>query len=177
MAANICTNSGRRSRTLKIYTRGNSIVSTISNLTIDELEVGKKVSYSKTCSAEDVRLFARISGDINPVHLDEDYAKKTQFGRCIAHGMYTAALVSAAVALKLPGPGSIYLGQDMKFRAPVFIDDTIRVELEVESIREDKPIVGLKFSCLNQDGKIVATGTAVVLAPTEKVTLDSARLA
>ncbi len=147
-------------------------MSTISNLTVEEIEIGTKASYSKTCSAEDVRQFALLSGDVNPVHLDEEYAGNTQFGRCIAHGMYTAALVSAAVAVKLPGPGSIYLGQDMKFRAPVFIDDTITVELEVESVREDKPIVGLKFVCLNQDGKKVATGTAVILAPTEKVTLE-----
>jgi 3-hydroxybutyryl-CoA dehydratase len=143
-----------------------------NNITVDELEIGMKASYSKTCSVDDVREFALLSGDLNPVHLDEEYAKNTQFGRCIAHGMYTAALVSATVALKLPGPGSIYLGQDMKFRAPVFIDDTITVEMEVESVREDKPIVGLKFVCLNQDGKKVATGTAVVLAPTEKVTLE-----
>lgn len=143
----------------------------ISNLTINEIKVGTKATYSKTCSADDVRDFAKISGDVNPVHLDEEYASNTQFGRCIAHGMYTAALVSATVALKLPGPGSIYLGQDMKFRAPVFIGDTITVEMEVESVREDKPIVGLKFSCSNQQGKVVATGTAVVLAPTEKVEL------
>jgi acyl dehydratase len=148
-------------------------MTTFSNLTIDEIEVGTKATYSKTCSADDVREFAKLSGDVNPVHLDEEYASKTQFGRCIAHGMYTAALVSATVALKLPGPGSIYLGQDMKFRAPVFIGDTITVEMEVESVREDKPIVGLKFVCLNQDGKKVATGSAVVLAPTEKVTLQA----
>jgi acyl dehydratase len=147
-------------------------VGTISNFTIDEIEIGQKAKYSKTCSADDVRDFAKLSGDVNPVHLDEGYASKTQFGRCIAHGMYTAALVSAAVAVKLPGPGSIYLGQDMKFRAPVYIGDTITVEMEVESVRKDKPIVGLKFVCLNQDGKKVVTGTAVVLAPTEKVTLE-----
>ena len=146
-------------------------MSTFSKLEIDKIEIGTKATYSKTCSAEDIRQFAKLSGDANPVHLDEEYARNTQFGRCIAHGMYTAALVSAAVAVKLPGPGSIYLGQDMKFRAPVFIDDTITVELEVESIREDKPIVGLKFSCVNQHGKKVATGTAVVMALAEKITL------
>ena len=139
------------------------------NVTADEISVGDKASYTKTCSAEDVFLFAKISGDVNPIHLNEPYAKTTRFGRRIAHGMYTSALVSAAVALRLPGPGSIYLGQETRFSAPVFIDDTITVELEVVTKREDKPIVGLSFTCKNQDDKTVASGMATILAPTEKI--------
>lgn len=139
------------------------------NITHAELKVGDKASYSKTCTSEDVFLFAKISGDVNPIHLNEPFARTTQFGRRIAHGMYTSALVSAAVALRLPGPGSIYLGQETRFSAPVFIDDTITVELEVESVREDKPVVGLLFDCKNQDGKTVASGKATILAPVEKV--------
>lgn len=142
------------------------------NVTADEIKVGDKASYTKTCSSDDVVLFARISGDVNPIHLNEPYARTTQFGRRIAHGMYTSALVSAAVALRLPGPGSVYLGQETRFSAPVFIDDTITVELEVESVREDKPIAGILFTCTNQDGKKVASGKATILVPKDKVDME-----
>ena len=142
---------------------------TLTNVPISEMEIGKKATYTKTCTENDVMLFATVSGDVNPVHIDEDYAKTTQFGQRIAHGMYTGALVSAALAVELPGPGTIYLGQELKFKAPVFIGDTITVELEVETIREDKAIVGLLCTCTNQDGKVVAAGKATVIAPKEKL--------
>ena len=149
---------------------------TLSNVTISEMSIGQKATYSKTCTADDVKLFATVSGDVNPVHLDEAFAQTTPFGQCIAHGMYTGALVSAALAVELPGPGTIYLGQEIKFKAPVFIGDTITVELEVETMREDKAIVSLKCTCTNQDDKVVAAGTATVIAPKEKMTIEAPEL-
>ena len=149
---------------------------TLSNTPIDEITIGQKASYSKTCTEQDIQLFAHVSGDVNPVHLDADYAAGTPFGQRIAHGMYTGALVSAALAIELPGPGTIYLGQELKFRAPVFIGDTITVELEVESIRSDKAIVGLLCKCTKEDGTVVATGKATVIAPKEKITVPAPTL-
>lgn len=151
-------------------------MSTIRSVTVDEMEIGTKASYSKTCSLEDVQLFAKVSGDVNPVHLDEEYASSTVFGQRIAHGMYTGALVSAALGMVLPGPGTIYLGQEIRFKAPVFIDDTITVELEVESLRREKSIVGLLFTCRNQTGDTVASGKATVIAPKEKMSVAAPRL-
>ena len=151
-------------------------MSAITNKPLSEISIGSKATYTKTCTENDVILFAKVSGDINPVHLDENFAKTTQFGQCIAHGMYTGALVSAALAVELPGPGTIYLGQEIKFKAPVFIGDTITVTLEVEAIREDKAIVTLKCTCSNQHDKIVAAGTATVIAPTEKMEVQAPNL-
>lgn len=148
----------------------------LSNVTLDEITIGQKASYSKTCSEQDIQLFAHVSGDVNPVHLSAEYAENTQFGQRIAHGMYTGALVSAALAIELPGPGTIYLGQELKFRAPVFIGDTVTVELEVESIRSDKAIIGLLCHCTKQDGTVVATGKATVIAPREKITMQAPEL-
>lgn len=151
-------------------------MSTITNKPLSELSIGTTATYTKTCSKEDILLFAKVSGDVNPVHLDEEYAKSTQFGQCIAHGMYTGALVSAALAVELPGPGTIYLGQEIKFKAPVFIGDTITVTLEVETIREAKAIVTLKCNCTNQNDKVVAIGTATIIAPTEKMEVPAPSL-
>lgn len=148
----------------------------LSNITVNDIHIGLTATYTKTCTEEDLLLFATVSGDINPVHLDDNYAKTTTFGRRIAHGMYTGALVSAALATKLPGPGTIYLGQELKFKAPVFIDDTITVTLEVETLHPSKGIVGLLCRCSNQQGKIVATGKATVIAPKDKITLPAPTL-
>lgn len=151
-------------------------VTILSNVTIDELTIGQKGTYTKTCTAEDLSLFATISGDTNPLHLDDDFAKSSQFGKRIAHGMYTGALVSAALANELPGPGTIYMGQELKFIAPVFINDTITVVLEVEKIRLDNAIVTLLCTCTNQAGNVVAAGRATILAPREKITAEASRL-
>ena len=148
----------------------------LTNVPAGTIKVGDRTSYSKTCTFEDIQLFAKVSGDVNPVHLDEDFARQTQFGQRIAHGMYTAGLVSAAVGLQLPGPGTIYLSQDIKFSAPVFVDDTITVELEVVSVREDKPIVMLEIVCKNQKNKVVASGKATVLAPSESLSIEAPEL-
>lgn len=151
-------------------------MTTLTNTPIQEITLGQKATYSKTCTQEDIQLFAKVSGDVNPVHLDEGFAKTTPFGQVIAHGMYTGALVSAALAIELPGPGTIYMGQEIKFKAPVFIGDTITVTLEVSHIREDKAIVTLDCICTNQDDKVVAKGTATVMAPKEKVSVEAPTL-
>ncbi len=151
-------------------------MTTITNVPRSEIKIGNSATYTKTCTEDDVKLFAVVSGDVNPIHLDAEFAATTQFGQQIAHGMYTGALVSAALAIELPGPGTIYLGQDIKFRAPVFIDDTITVELTVSEFREDKGIVTLDCVCTNQHGKAVAKGTATVIAPEDKMTVEAPQL-
>ena len=108
------------------------------------LKTGDSASLTKTFSDEDVRKFAEISGDTNPVHLDDDFAAGTPFKRRLVHGMLTAGLISAVLGTKLPGPGSIYLSQSIAFRAPVFIDDTVTATVTVARIREDKPILTLE---------------------------------
>lgn len=129
------------------------------------LEIGMTASRTKTITDADVRAFAQASGDNNPIHLDDDYAATTQFGKRIAYGLLTASIVSAILANDLPGPGTVYLGQDLKFKAPVFIDDTITATVELTNYREDKRIATFRTTCANQDGKLVLEGEAVVLAP------------
>jgi 3-hydroxybutyryl-CoA dehydratase len=133
-----------------------------------KIETGAKASRSKTFTDEDVRGFARVSGDTNPVHLDNAYAARTRFGQRIVHGMLTAGLISAALANDLPGEGTIYLSQTLQFKAPVFIGDTITATVEVTQVREGKGIVTLNTTCVNQDGSVVLTGEAVVLAPADR---------
>ena len=129
------------------------------------LKVGDSASRTKTITDADVQDFARASGDTNPVHLDDAYAATTRFGRRIAHGMLTGSLISAVLGNDLPGNGSIYLGQEFKFKAPVFIGDTITATVEVTAYREEKRIATLKTTCTNQDGVVVLEGEAVVIAP------------
>lgn len=125
--------------------------------------IGEKASLSHTVSDSDVSEFARISGDHNPVHLDDGYAATTRFGGRIAHGMLTAGFISAVLGTKLPGPGGVYLNQTLKFTAPVRIGDTITATSEVIAYREDKRIVTLKTDCTNQRGELVLSGEAVLL--------------
>ena len=124
-------------------------------------------------TGQDLILFAAVSGDHNPVHLDAEYAATTPFKGQIAHGMFTGALISAALAMNLPGPGTVYLGQTLSFRKPVMIGDTLSVVLEVTGKHEAKPVVTLACTVTNQDGKVVATGEATVMAPTEKMTVTA----
>ncbi|MBL4608083.1 MAG: MaoC family dehydratase [Pseudomonadales bacterium] len=151
-------------------------MSKLSNKTYNEISVGDKASYTKTISEKDVILFAHVSGDINPVHLDEDFAKSTPFGGRIVHGILTASLISAAVATELPGPGSIYLGQSLKFKRPVFIDDTLTVELEIKEKTDKRQRILIDCKISNQEGKIVVTGEAEVMAPSEKLSLNRPKL-
>ncbi len=127
-----------------------------------ELKVGMSAQTTKTITETDVILFSGISTDINPVHINDEYAKTTVFGRRIAHGILVSGLISATLANKLPGPGCIYLGQELKFTAPVYIGDTITATVEVATLREDKKIVTLTTTCTNQKGDIVIQGSAVL---------------
>ena len=131
-------------------------------MTFGDLKVGQKASVQKTFTVADVTAFAGISLDVNPIHMSDGYAKDTVFGKRIVHGVLTAGLISAVLANKLPGPGTIYLGQELKFTAPVFLGDEIKAECEIAEIREDKHIVKLNTTCTNQDGKVVITGVATV---------------
>jgi acyl dehydratase len=128
----------------------------------DDLTVGQSAEYSKVVSDEDVQLFAKITGDFNPVHIDEEAAAKTRFGGRIAHGMLSGGLVSAAIANKLPGEGSIYLSQTMRFTAPVRIGDTVTVSLTVLELLSKKR-VRLATVCRNQNGETVLDGEATIL--------------
>ena len=135
----------------------------------DEIAVGQDAELSKTITDEDVMSFARVTGDFNPVHVDEIAAARSRFGGRIAHGMLSAGLISAAIAGKLPGPSSIYLSQTLRFTLPVRIGDTITVYLRVIELIEGKRRVKLSTVCKNQKGETVVEGEALVLVPDEPV--------
>jgi len=147
-------------------------MSQLSNHTFDEITIGQTASYSRVIGEQEILLFAAASGDVNPVHLDEAYAAETVFKGRIAHGMLTGAVISAALALELPGPGCIYLGQTLRFRLPVKIGDELTAHLEVTEKREDKKFITLDCSVTNQHGKVVASGTAQVIAPLDKIIIE-----
>jgi acyl dehydratase len=128
-----------------------------------KLNVGDSAEITKTIEQSDIDAFADVTGDHNPVHVDEEFAQTTRFGRRIAHGMLTASLISSVLANKLPGAGSVYLGQTLKFAAPVFPGDEITARVTVKEIREGKPIVKLETICVNQRDEVVIRGEATVL--------------
>ena len=125
--------------------------------------LGETASLSKTISESDVQQFAELVGDKNPVHIDDTFAKRTRFGRRIAHGMWGVSLISAVLGTQLPGPGTIYLSQTIQFLAPVYLGDTVTAQVTVVKVREDKPIVTLETLCQNQSGEVVVKGEALVL--------------
>ncbi len=125
-------------------------------------EIGQKATFSKKISEQDVDAFAEIIGDKNPLHLDENYAKGTRFGQRIAHGAFTMGLISAALGMELPGPGTVYLSQTIKFIKPVFLNDTITATVEITAIRPDKGLLTFRTDCANQKGEKIAEGEAVV---------------
>jgi len=129
------------------------------------LTIGATASRTRTITDEDVRAFAQASGDTNSIHLDEAYAAQTPFKRRIAHGMLTASIISAVLGNDFPGMGTIYLGQDVKFKAPVFIGDTVTATVELVKYREDRRIATFRTTVTNQDGVLVVEGEAVVIAP------------
>jgi 3-hydroxybutyryl-CoA dehydratase len=132
---------------------------------IDELKIGDSAQISKTITGEDIELFARATGDFNPVHLDQAYAEKTMFKGRIAHGLLSVGLFSTILGNILPGHGTIYLSQEVKFLAPVRIGDTITATVEVLELIPAKNRSKLRTSCINQDGKLLADGTAWVMPP------------
>lgn len=127
------------------------------------LQVGQQAKISTCFSEEDVKKFAALSKDFNPVHLDADFAAQTPFGKQIVHGALVSSLFSGLLGQELPGEGTIYLGQNTKFRKPVFIGQTITASVEISSIRADKPIVTLKTEVRDEAGKLLVSGEAVVL--------------
>lgn len=137
----------------------------IKGLTIDQLEVGQKASFTKTVTEADVYNYAGVSGDFNPAHMNEEYAKNTAFKTRIAHGMLSAGFISAVLGTKLPGPGTIYLNQDLRFTKPVHFGDTITATITVEELINEKNRAILKTVCTNQDGDVVVEGTAKVMPP------------
>jgi len=144
-------------------------MTSLENTPFDELEVGMTATFSKTVSEEDIKLFAILSGDTNPIHLDEEYAKTTPFGGCIAHGAICAIIISAAVATQFPGPGSIYAGQEMRFKKPVRPGDTLTAHLELVEKKRRGNIVLIDNVIKNQHGETVFLGVSTVVAPSEKV--------
>jgi acyl dehydratase len=122
--------------------------------------VGQRASRSLTLTAEHVRLYSEITGDRNPLHFDEQFTAATKFGRLVVQGGLTTGLLHALVAMDMPGPGTVFLSQNWKFTAPVYIDDTITAEAEVLSVHATKPVTQLKIVVRRQDGEVVLEGEA-----------------
>ena len=141
----------------------------IENRTFAELQIGETASLSHCVTQRDIDLFATVSGDVNPAHVDPAYAETDMFHHIIIHGMWGAGLISAVLGTRLPGPGTIYLGQDLRFRHPVSIGDTITATLTVKEKKPEKGDVTLDCVCTNQHGQQVITGTAFTRAPLEKI--------
>ena len=137
----------------------------IAGKSIDQIKVGDTAEFAKTITETDIYLYAGITGDFNPAHVNEVYAKNTFFKTRIAHGMLTAGLISAIIANQLPGPGTVYLKQDLSFLAPVHIGDTITGRVEIMELIPEKNRVRLKTTCSNQDGVIVISGEGLVSPP------------
>ncbi len=133
--------------------------------TLHELKVGQFAEFSKTVSESDVYLFAGITGDFNPAHINESYARQTFFKTRIAHGILAAGFISAVIGTQLPGPGTIYIKQELNFLAPVRIGDTITARVEVAEIVAEKKKVRLTTTCVNQEGTKVVSGEAMVSPP------------
>jgi len=135
--------------------------------TINEIEIGEEASFTKTVSETDVYNYAGVTGDFNPAHINESFAKKSMFGGRIAHGMLSAGLISTVLGTKLPGPGCIYVSQDLKFTAPVHFGDTITAKVKVINKNVEKNRVELETKCINQDEDVVIKGNAVLMPRVE----------
>lgn len=141
----------------------------IENRTFDEIHVGDSAEISRTLKPEDISLFAVSSGDVNPVHLDAEYAQASRFHEVIAHGMWGGALISAVLGTELPGPGTIYLNQSLSFKKPVGVGDTITARVTVRELAEETKRIFLDCECIDQEGDRVIVGEAEVIAPAKKV--------
>lgn len=131
--------------------------------TIDQLNIGEKASLTKQITESDVLRFAEVTGDKNPIHIDPEYASQTRFKERIAHGLLTASLISAVLGTRLPGPGNIYVSQNLEFKAPVKLGDIIQAEVEIIEKIPERNRIRLRTVCRNQDGTVVIDGEAVVL--------------
>lgn len=132
---------------------------------IDQFNIGDSAEFTKTITEYDVYQYAGVTGDFNPVHINEVYAKETFFKRRIAHGMLAGGLISAVLGTRLPGPGSVYLRQELNFTAPVYFGDTVTAKVEIVDINTGKKRITLKTTCTNQDDKVVVDGEAVISLP------------
>lgn len=141
----------------------------LENRTFDELQIGESAKIVRKLTRRDIELFAIVSGDINPAHLDDEFSSKSRFHGVIAHGMLSGAIISAVLGTKLPGPGTIYLDQAIKFLKPVRPDDTIEISITVATKDEKHKIVTLNCVGTNQKGEDVVLGVATVIAPSEKI--------
>ena len=139
----------------------------LTTVTYDQIAIGDSATYTRTVTERDVVLFSEVSGDHNPLHLDEGYASGTAFGERIAHGMRSGAFISACVAMKMLGPGTVYLGQTMKFLRPVKLGDTVTVTMIVAEKDDRRNKATLDCKVTNQNGKAVVTGTSEVMVATE----------
>ena len=148
----------------------------IRNRVFDEIAIGEAAAIERTLTPADIQLFAAISGDVNPQHLDPAYAASTRFHGVIAHGMWGAALISAVLGTRLPGPGTVYLGQTLRFHAPVRIGDTLTVRVQVTARDPASKRLTLACACTNQDGTVAIEGEAQVIAPTERIERPRATL-
>ena len=140
-------------------------VSIMKGLTIKEISVGDSASFTKTVTEADITLFAGFSGDFNPAHINETEAKAGMFGKRIAHGMLSAGFISTVLGMKLPGPGTIYMGQELRFVKPVYIGDTVTATCTVTERIEEKNRLKLETVVTNQNGDAVITGVATVMPP------------
>lgn len=140
--------------------------------TIKEIKLGEKAEFIKTISESDINIFAEVTCDFNPLHIDDAYAKKTYFKSRIAHGMLLAGFISKVIGNQLPGYGTVYLKQELNFHAPVYIGDTIQAQVEVIELMEDKKQIRLKTVCINQFDKIVLDGEAIVSPPRVSIPLE-----
>ena len=127
-----------------------------------DIKLGQSAEVTRTITEDDIQAFGDLSGDYNPIHFDDEWAKQTMFEGRIAHGILTAAFISAALGMHLPGTGSIYMSQSMRFLGPVRIGDTITARVEVISLNDEKQRVTLKTTCTNQKDKVVLDGEALV---------------
>ncbi len=127
-----------------------------------DIKLGQVAKVVHTITEDDIQTFGDLSGDYNPLHFNEDWAKTTIFGERIAHGLLTASFISTAIGMDLPGPGTIYMSQNMRFLGPVRIGDTITTHVEVIKLNDEKERVTLKTTCTNQDGSLVLDGEALV---------------
>ncbi|CAM3695264.1 MaoC family dehydratase [Parendozoicomonas haliclonae] len=151
-------------------------MTTLANVPYEQLQVGDTATYERTLTERDLILFATVSGDHNPIHLDDEFASTTQFGERIAHGMWTGSLISAALAMKLPGPGGVYRSQELKFLQPVKLNDTVTVQLEVLEKNDRTKSAIIATNVVNQDGKFVAKGKATVMPAVEQVEINAGKL-
>ena len=148
----------------------------LKSTSFDDLEIGSQGTFSKTLTERDIVLFGDTSGDINPLHFDEEYASSTMFKGRVAHGMWSAGLISTCIGTVMPGPGSIYLGQELAFKLPVGIGDTLTASVTVKEKNDRRKFVVIDCQVRNQHGKLVVCGDAKVMPPEVSAEVEAPRL-